>query len=190
MLIAQSPLRTKLRNETLGRKEKIFNRNEEINMSNIKRKFAEQKNASKILNTLSVFLSNEDNLELKEQDNGFYTYTFKHKYGTKCPFSLMLDANGERLFLSIGEPNRDATVFHYDDITTDSAVKVILDFIDDFLHSKVEEVSLFCRGRLKKISYKILSTQYFPKYSYLHASYFICVNRMKETRIYQEWIVP
>lgn len=139
----------------------------------------------RVINKLAP-VSESINIEI-DSNGGFYKVLFTHELNERCPFSIWFSASkGDNFFFNIGSMSDGATVFHNESI--EESFDALIDFFDHFLTNSVRQNEIFCRGKLKKIEYEILSSKTFGKFSYLRESYFFCFLRSVESKIFKRWL--
>ena len=123
------------------------------------------------------------------EESDFYKLNFECHNSKRCPFSIWIErVSGDHLFLNIGLSNREATVYHFSDITSDVVVDDVVDFIHFFLKSVVVETSIYCNDKLKRVNYVISDGGKKFEFSFLNESYLFCIKKKKNNSTYSPWL--
>ncbi|MBC6491544.1 hypothetical protein ACFSQD_12720 [Flavihumibacter stibioxidans] len=149
-----------------------------------------QKNVDELFRSLAeIELLKSTTIKVVDDDTEFYKIFYQDKEGGKCPFSLWIEkGGGEHIFLNIGVPEKEATVYHYADITSEIVVQDVIEFILLFSRSAVVETNIFCNGKLKRINYAVSGEGKMVEFSFLNASYFICLKKKVVEVKYSRWL--
>lgn len=147
-------------------------------------------NANKLLEYFWIKFGDKKDIEILVEDKGaFYKLFIMDQKDIKCPFSLWVSfGNGDNIFFNIGKREQDAVVFHYSDIRFDDALEEIIDFINIFSSSSIQETKTFCKKRLKTVRYQIKGREGYPSFSSRIENSFFCFAKRKEIKTYQPWL--